>query len=166
MFSIMLPGLMSPKLGFLLALAFLALFRSAWKWQIVKWSSRDKSGKIGDEINLFAWRNTYFIATVSKNIDICRDVFFLLFLFSRINVWYNFLLRNFSINSNFRKRLSLNMIYYSSIISRILRIYYPSRKISSHNIYRKRSKQTDNRIELVNFGPNKFIRLYKDIKSG
>lgn len=58
------------------------------------------------------------------------------------------------------------MIYYSSIISRILRIYYPSRKISSHNIYGKRSKQTDNRIELVNFGPNKFIRLYKDIKSG
>lgn len=31
MFSIMLPGFMSPKLGFLLALAFLALFLSAWK---------------------------------------------------------------------------------------------------------------------------------------
>lgn len=116
---------MSPKLGFLLALAFLALFRSAWKWQIVKWSSRDKSGKIGDEINLFAWRNTYFIATVSKNIDICRDVLFLLFLFSRINVWYNFFLRNFSINSNFRKRLSLNMIYYSIYYS-LLVVYYES----------------------------------------
>ena len=32
MFSIMLPGFMSPKLGFLLIFAFLALFRNAWKW--------------------------------------------------------------------------------------------------------------------------------------
>lgn len=30
MFSIMLPGFMSPRFGFLLALAFLALFRRAW----------------------------------------------------------------------------------------------------------------------------------------
>lgn len=30
MFSIMLPGFMSPKFGFLFALAFLALFLSAW----------------------------------------------------------------------------------------------------------------------------------------
>lgn len=129
MFSIMLPGLMSPKLGFLLALAFLALFRSAWKWQIVKWSSRDKSGKIGDEINLFAWRTRNIcITAVLTKISIFVEIFFFLFiLFSRMRSIIFFFL-NFSINSNFSKRIKI--VFYEETIWYIINRILLSRKMS------------------------------------
>lgn len=129
MFSIMLPGLMSPKLGFLLALAFLALFRSAWKWQIVKWSSRDKSGKIGDEINLFAWRTRNIcITAVLTKISIFVEIFFFLFiLFSRMRSIIFFFL-NFSINSNFSKRIMI--VSYGETIWYIINRILLSRKMS------------------------------------
>lgn len=161
MFSIMLPGLMSPKLGFLLALAFLALFRSAWKWQIVKWSSRDKSGKIGDEINLFAWRTRNIcITAVLTKISIFVEIFFFLFiLFSRMRSIIFFFL-NFSINSNFSKRIKITERQYDILL---IGYYCRGRCL----IYGKQIKAiSDNRIELLNFEPNKFIHLYKDIKSG
>lgn len=129
MFSIMLPGLMSPKLGFLLALAFLALFRSAWKWQIVKWSSRDKSRKIGDEINLFAWRTRNIcITAVLTKISIFVEIFFFLFiLFSRMRSIIFFFL-NFSINSNFSKRIMI--VSYGETIWYIINRILLSRKMS------------------------------------
>lgn len=129
MFSIMLPGLMSPKLGFLLALAFLALFRSAWKWQIVKWSSRDKSGKIGDEINLFAWRtrNICITAVLTKISTFVEIFFFLFILFSRMRSIIFFFL-NFSINSNFSKRIMI--VSYGETIWYIINRILLSRKMS------------------------------------
>lgn len=129
MFSIMLPGLMSPKLGFLLALAFLALFRSAWKWQIVKWSSRDKSGKIGDEINLFAWRtrNICITAVLTKISTFVEIFFFLFILFSRMRSIIFFFL-NFSINSNFSKRIKI--VFYEETIWYIINRILLSRKMS------------------------------------